>query len=127
LGVGPSAHGRVSFGGGKNETIKISDPFLWKSALEQNKTTYSRVKELSEKEKLTEAVLMGLRLTDGLATEELYRKVSREVVDEIVSEEKLKFLREKKLIVFSESKKIRLTKTGFKKTDAIAEFLLDER
>jgi oxygen-independent coproporphyrinogen-3 oxidase len=124
LGIGPSACSRISLDGKKREMEKTRDPFLWKAALERGETTFFRDDALTEEEKLTEAIAMGLRLTSGITTEDLYNKVSRKVVDRIVSEEKLKFLREKKL-VDDDLSKIRLTKTGFKKIDAVAGFLLE--
>ncbi|MDR0678321.1 MAG: radical SAM family heme chaperone HemW [Holosporaceae bacterium] len=122
LGVGSSAHSRLTINNSKNEMVKIYDPFLWKNALNQHKTTFSCVNVLTEKEKLEEIILLGLRLVNGITMDDLYAQISREVVDKIISKQKLKFLREKKLIM---NENIRLTSDGFKKMDAVIEFLLN--
>jgi oxygen-independent coproporphyrinogen-3 oxidase len=126
LGVGPSAHSRVSFGKDKKEMIKISDPFLWKAAIDQSKMTFSQTNILTEEEKLTEIIIMGLRLVNGITIDDLYKKISPKIVDRIVSKEKLKFLREKKLIEDETRSKIQPTKSGLKKADSIVEFLLEK-
>jgi oxygen-independent coproporphyrinogen-3 oxidase len=124
LGIGPSAHSRITIDGEKYEKEKIADPFFWETALNQNRDTFSHSKVLTENEKLEEAVIMGLRLASGITMDDLYREVSPEVVNEIISERKLKFLREKKLMT---NEKIQLSKIGFQKADSVIEFLLGER
>jgi oxygen-independent coproporphyrinogen-3 oxidase len=121
LGVGPSAHSRVVVDKRKTEMVKISDPFLWESALSQNRSTFSHINTLSEKEKLEEMIIMGLRMVNGVTMEDLYQKVSPRVVNEIISEKKLKFLTEKKLMA---NGKIQLTKSGLKKMNSAVKFLL---
>jgi oxygen-independent coproporphyrinogen-3 oxidase len=120
LGVGPSAHSRLTINGHKNEMVKIGDPFLWKNALDQRQTTFSHINVLTEEEKLEEILLMGLRLVNGITMDDLYAKISHEVVDKVISKQKLKFLREKKLLT-----DCRLTPDGFKKMDSVIEFLLN--
>jgi oxygen-independent coproporphyrinogen-3 oxidase len=122
LGIGPSAHSRVTINKNKNEMVKIRDPFLWESALNQNKTTFSYINTLTEKEQLKEAILMGLRLISGITINDLYRKISRETVDRVISKRKMKFLRQKKLMT---QKNIQLTNVGLQKMDSVVEFLLN--
>jgi oxygen-independent coproporphyrinogen-3 oxidase len=125
LGVGPGAHSRISSDGNKKkEMIKISDPFLWEKALESN-NTFSLVNTLTEKEKLTEALIMGLRLIKGIKKENLYSKISNIVVDSALSLERLLFLSKNGLItekIFSKSI-LQLSEIGLKKMNSVVEML----
>jgi len=119
LGVGAGAHSRLIIHEQKYEMEKKRDPFLWKSALEKNESTFSNINRLTEEEQLKEIVIMGLRLLKGIEN----WKLQSEVIGTFISEKKLKFLREKKLMC---PEKFRLTKAGLRKMDAIVEFLLDD-
>ncbi|MDR2107762.1 MAG: radical SAM family heme chaperone HemW [Holosporaceae bacterium] len=123
LGIGPSACSRVTVNGQKIEAKKISDPFLWANAVAENRNAFSLFNILTEEEKLQEAIITGLRLIEGISADELCAKVSPEVVHRIVSPQKLEFLRKKRLLA---KEKIRLTRVGLKRMNAVLEFLLSE-
>ena len=72
-GVGPGAHGRLTLDQTKVATYQTANPKLW---LAGDKRTQSSV--LSGLEQAEEALLMGLRLPDGVDT----RKLGDYVVDE---------------------------------------------
>jgi oxygen-independent coproporphyrinogen-3 oxidase len=120
LGVGPGAHSRISSDGKKCEMIKTSDPFLWKTELENNQS--GKINILSEEEKLREMIITGLRTVKGIAMKNLYEKNSPTVVDEIISCRKLDFLKKQKLIE-DEDEHIRPTRDGLLKINSVIEFL----
>ncbi|MDR1333934.1 MAG: radical SAM family heme chaperone HemW [Holosporaceae bacterium] len=122
LGIGPGAHSRILWNGNKYEIIKTADPFLWRTKLENNESEEMNI--LGEEEKLQEIILMGLRLVDGIVLEDLYAKISSTIVDEIISQHKLNFLREQNLIK-NLADRIQLTRSGFLKINSIVSFLLD--
>jgi oxygen-independent coproporphyrinogen-3 oxidase len=123
LGIGPGAHSRITENGRKNEIIKIDDPINWRRSLNKNSIAVYQKKVLTETENLEEAIIMGLRLVDGLKFQDLYRKISKETIDKNITYAKLQFLRKQKLIE-DNVEKIKLTKTGLAKVNSIAEFLL---
>lgn len=65
-GIGPGAHGRVTAGGERVATRRIRSPEGWLEALERNDTALVERTVLSPAEQVTEAVMMGLRLAEGI-------------------------------------------------------------
>jgi len=65
-GIGPGAHGRVTAGGEKIATRRIRSPEGWLETLERNDTALVERTVLTPAEQVTEAVMMGLRLAEGV-------------------------------------------------------------
>jgi oxygen-independent coproporphyrinogen-3 oxidase len=65
-GIGPGAHGRVTRGGEKIATRRIRSPEGWLDALERNDPALVERTVLTPAEQVTEAVMMGLRLAEGI-------------------------------------------------------------
>lgn len=65
-GIGPGAHGRVTKGGEKIATRRIRSPEGWLEALEQNDPALVERTALTPEEQVAEAVMMGLRLAEGI-------------------------------------------------------------
>ena len=66
---------------------------------------------------------MKLRLLKELDLCDLYKEVSKNTVEKIISRKKLQFLQSQRLIKVQNLKKIKLTKTGILKLNSIVEFL----
>lgn len=66
LGIGPGAHGRLKHTGGWRAEHRIHDPARWLNAVETKGHGTAKVFFLGPDERRDEAVMMGLRLTDGL-------------------------------------------------------------
>ncbi len=74
LGIGPGAHGRIGACGGKFATAAIKAPAAWHAqVLGRGHGTEERF-ELSALDQAEEAVLMGLRLSEGLDLERLQER-----------------------------------------------------
>jgi putative oxygen-independent coproporphyrinogen III oxidase len=67
LGAGPGAHGRVLRDGGRAATLTFRSPEGWASQVEQNGAGLETVTPLSLSEQGEEALLMGLRLSEGVS------------------------------------------------------------
>ena len=65
-GIGPGAHGRLTLDGKRHETISHKMPTDWLRAVETNGSGYANNRAISVEDVRTEAVLMGLRLTEGV-------------------------------------------------------------
>ncbi|MBR7158191.1 MAG: radical SAM family heme chaperone HemW [Alphaproteobacteria bacterium] len=63
LGIGPSAHGRLSINGQKHALCQHSDPFFWLKATDKNAEDII----LTPAEVIEEVSLMGLRTTEGIS------------------------------------------------------------
>lgn len=65
-GIGPGAHGRLTSNETRFETVSHQMPTDWLSAVERNGSGYSERQTVSSDDARTEAILMGLRLTEGI-------------------------------------------------------------
>jgi len=65
-GIGPGAHGRVTTGGEKVATRRLRSPENWLEALEGNHTDLVERTVVTPEEQVTEAIMMGLRLAEGI-------------------------------------------------------------
>ena len=92
-------------------------------AIEEKNETYSLFSKLNEEEILQELLIMKLRLLKELDLCDLYKEVSKNTVEKIISRKKLQFLQSQRLIKVQNLKKIKLTKTGILKLNSIVEFL----
>ncbi|GHT92165.1 hypothetical protein FACS1894122_05630 [Alphaproteobacteria bacterium] len=122
LGIGPAAHSRLTIDGYKNEIVKISDPYAWKKSLEQKSDARESSKVLSPREKLEETLIMGLRLNEGIELKNIHENNSKDVVSEVLSDEKIRFLIDKQLVV-EHLTKLQLTEAGLERLDSVVEFL----
>ncbi len=66
LGVGPGAHGRITMDGAKYATAAIKSPSDWAAKVEDCGQGCEERVELDPRQQAEEAVLMGLRLREGV-------------------------------------------------------------
>ena len=66
-GIGAGAHGRLVAGGQRRATSTERLPERWLESVEANPDAYAEDEALSAAEQADEALLMGLRLSEGLA------------------------------------------------------------
>jgi len=70
-GVGPGAHGRVATGGARHATAAERNPERWLVRVEADGHGLAEIVPLSRSEQADEALLMGLRLAEGLDLDRL--------------------------------------------------------
>lgn len=124
LGVGPGAHSRIVSNNQKIAIAKINDPILWHTKISEGKDTNLIFEHLSASQILQEILIMGLRLTDGISLEKIYKNVSEKIVAKIISPKKIAFLHQHKILK-NKSDVLQLTKKGLLKADAAINFLLE--
>jgi oxygen-independent coproporphyrinogen-3 oxidase len=71
VGVGPGAHGRPIIAGARHATVAERSPELWAARVEGYGHGWVEMTTLSRSEQADEALLMGLRLTEGLNLDRL--------------------------------------------------------
>ena len=71
LGIGPGAHGRLTFGAERVATEQVRAPGAWLEVVEQRDVGPETRESLSGTDWTVEALLMGLRLADGVPWERL--------------------------------------------------------
>jgi oxygen-independent coproporphyrinogen-3 oxidase len=65
-GIGPGAHGRVVVGGVRQATVAERNPERWAALVEERGHGLAETTALNPAEEADEALLMGMRLTEGL-------------------------------------------------------------
>jgi len=65
-GIGPGAHGRLPHGKGATATANIKRPEDWMKAVDETGFGLAETSSIEPLERATEALMMGLRLTEGL-------------------------------------------------------------
>jgi len=68
-GIGPGAHGRLSWDGEKHATRQHRAPEAWLDLVARQGHGWRQVEAISAGQRLAEMVMMGLRLTEGIARE----------------------------------------------------------
>jgi len=105
LGVGPGAHGRR----GGAATLRHRKPENWLSALARNGSGLAEETPLSPEDQHREALLMGLRLREGVAVEGLEERIDRAAAAKL----------EKAGLLASEPGRLRVTAPGMLVLEAI--------
>jgi putative oxygen-independent coproporphyrinogen III oxidase len=73
-GIGPGAHGRLTFGGRRVATETLLSPHGWLRQVEATGSGEGGREAVAAEEALSEAVMMGLRLVEGLPAETVGRE-----------------------------------------------------
>ncbi len=81
LGVGPGAHGRLGRGEGRTATRRWRSPETWLRAVEESGSGLQAAEVLDGPTRAAEALMMGLRLTEGVSAERFKRTVGRALND----------------------------------------------
>lgn len=85
IGIGPGAHGRVSIDGRKCASMAQKQPEAWRLACEENGHGWQFMTPLSDEEAAEEAVMLGLRLTEGIGLAALAQRGVRLAQDKIAA------------------------------------------
>jgi oxygen-independent coproporphyrinogen-3 oxidase len=79
LGIGPGAHGRLTQDGAKDAIVNHRAPETWLAAVERDGHGVSQRTALSRVERRDEMTMMGLRLTGGLARDDVRAETGGEI------------------------------------------------
>jgi putative oxygen-independent coproporphyrinogen III oxidase len=91
VGVGPGAHGRLTFDGAKTATRQEKAPETWIARVrDQGHGTAERI-PVGKDEAATEALLMGLRLAEGIDAARFQRETGR-ALDDVLDRGRLRRL-----------------------------------
>lgn len=82
-GIGPGAHGRLTLGGQRMATEALTSPTLWLEQVERLGHGETLRAALSRQDQLAEAMMMGLRLTEGVDLARLGQLIDRDFTKNI--------------------------------------------
>src|SRR3546814_18217569 len=69
VGIGPGAHGRLSWDGAKHATRQPRAPEAWLDLVARQGHGWCQVEVIGAEQRLAEMVMMGLRRREGIAAE----------------------------------------------------------
>ncbi|NVN04008.1 coproporphyrinogen III oxidase [Asaia spathodeae] len=81
IGIGPGAHGRLTLDGALMATRRHRAPEIWADRVEQRGSGSTDETPLSSEERGREALLMGLRLREGIALDWFEERTGRRMQD----------------------------------------------
>ncbi len=79
VGVGPGAHGRLTLGARKIATRQHRAPEAWLDLVEQAGHATRSESTVGAEDRLSELLMMGLRLTEGVARNAVQRETGQEI------------------------------------------------
>jgi len=95
VGIGPGAHGRISIGGQRTATETERSPERWLARVSAEGQGVTKWDPVSLEDQFSEALLMGLRLREGIELPWLEnrcgRSLSRDRIDALVARDLLAF------------------------------------
>ena len=112
-GIGPGAHGRRS----GTATVRHRKPENWLDAVDRSGNGISEMRSLDAREQASEAMLMGLRLREGVNLEELASRFDLDPA-ELHNATKTIFY-EKQELVWQSGAKLGVTESGMPVLDAL--------
>jgi oxygen-independent coproporphyrinogen-3 oxidase len=82
-GIGPGAHGRLTIGGKRMATSRHRAPEAWAGLVEAAGTGATTEDEVSPRDQAREALVMGLRLTEGIAYDSFLDRTGSRLPDAV--------------------------------------------
>ena len=118
VGIGPGAHGRLSLDGDRLATEAYRAPGKWLAAVESGSTSEHPIQKLSTEDVLSETLLMGLRLREGLPVHRFVSLADDRIHQNIAETKELGMLTE-------ENGNLALTEKGRPLLNAVLRKILD--
>lgn len=122
IGIGPGAHGRLTLDGQKFATRDHRAPEIWLQKMREGTTGAHPFEGVAPVDRFSEALMMGLRLKEGVPVEKLEREAGHPLGD-MIQMSNLERLRAEKLMEADEDR-LRLTREGLLRLNAVVPYLL---
>jgi oxygen-independent coproporphyrinogen-3 oxidase len=121
-GIGPGAHGRLTLGAGLMATSRHRAPEVWAERVERDGTGAAREELVGTGDRAREALLMGLRLAEGISRARFLARTGVEVAD-AVDGEMLRACVDEGYLEVTETR-LKATAEGRKRLDALLPVLV---
>ncbi|MGB4058383.1 MAG: radical SAM family heme chaperone HemW [Alphaproteobacteria bacterium] len=122
IGIGPGAHGRLSMNVGKVAIRDHSAPEVWIERVEKSGHGAHPPEILPPRDRFIEALMMGLRLREGVSRDHLREKSGADL-HEVLNEEKIRSVIREGWMA-DDLNHLRLTREGWLRLNAIVPFIL---
>jgi oxygen-independent coproporphyrinogen-3 oxidase len=121
VGIGPGAHGRITRNGGKFATFRHRLPERWLDAVEKTGAGLKSQDLIDPAQQFNEALLMGLRLTQGVCNSSLISTTGYGL--QKLNRDKLHMLIEEGYLTLTQDR-LKTTSAGRLRLNAVLEYLL---
>ncbi|WP_340116412.1 radical SAM family heme chaperone HemW [Pelagibius sp. 7325] len=121
-GIGPGAHGRLTFGGEKHATRQHRAPEAWLDLVERQGHGWRQDDVIAPEQRLAEMVMMGLRLSDGISRAAFEAELGA-APEALLPSERLQRLAAEGYLVLDEAG-LSATPEGRQRLDAVLGYLL---
>ena len=122
VGVGPGAHGRLTLEAGRMATYQHRLPEAWLKAVGQDRHGMSEMTPISQSEQAAEALMMGLRLREGVPLARL-EKLTGQRFEQVVAPARLATLVDGGFLTIDRGV-LQATEAGRQRLDAVLGELL---
>ncbi len=122
VGIGPGAHGRLTFDGAKRATREHRAPEAWLELVERQGHGWRQVEAITPEQRLAEMVMMGLRLSEGISRAALARELAA-APEKLLPAERLRRLTGEGYLEVDDAG-LRATAAGRQRLDALLGYLL---
>ena len=121
-GIGPGAHGRLTLEGRKFATRTHRAPDIWLEKVAKNGHGYHPFEEVSAENRFTEMMMMGLRLRDGVALENIAIETGQDW-RMVLQQDKIQHLVDENLLILTDTH-IQPTQDGMQRLNGLLSYLL---
>ncbi|MCC7305383.1 MAG: coproporphyrinogen III oxidase [Alphaproteobacteria bacterium] len=122
VGIGPGAHGRLTMEGKKFAARDHSAPDVWLEKIAEDGHGAHPLQEVPPRERFLEALMMGLRLREGVSMERLEAEGGA-AIENFIDFSKLEKLKEENFLLYN-AQEIQLTREGMLRLNAVVPFIL---
>ena len=111
IGIGAGAHGRITLAGQTYATMQYKKPETWLKAVQMNGHATKVKENLSQKAMAEEMIMMGLRLTDGIAYTDFKNRLGTDI-EKFIAIDSLVSLKSQGFVSVKNRDRLRLTEKG---------------
>ena len=111
IGIGAGAHGRITLAGQTYATMQYKKPETWLKAVQMNGHATKVKENLSQKAMAEEMIMMGLRLTDGIAYTDFKNRLGTDI-EKFIAMDSLVSLKSQGFVSVKNQDRLRLTEKG---------------
>ncbi len=125
IGVGPGAHGRLTLGDQKFATREHHAPQIWLEQVEQLGRAVHPFQSLSHEDRFTEALMMGVRLHEGVRLDHLSAQGGQDW-QSYIDAERLRIVQDQGWLEVRKDV-LRLTREGMLRLNALIPYILKDQ
>ncbi|MBT5384007.1 MAG: coproporphyrinogen III oxidase [Kordiimonadaceae bacterium] len=111
IGIGAGAHGRITLAGQTYATMQYKKPETWLKAVQMNGHATKVKENLNQKAMAEEMIMMGLRLTDGIAYTDFKNRLGTDI-EKFIAMDSLVSLKSQGFVSVKNQDRLRLTEKG---------------